>query len=326
MARTLRAAPSALLIAIRFCPGASRQSIKRLQRAAVPASKLACTPATDPQRRYAFIESCTLLKSRMKKKIEFKSPIALGKTRDASDYLFQYDLVDSEFVGMPEEQNRTSHFYIKVGATRTLVACWGLSDVDLIKVLFEYGKRHVIQKLKDDTLSEEEELLLSTSTAEVPCLFDPSRIPDPAGTHIEVDLGGLSFMKDQAFLQLASSIIDTRDNINAIFSSINREKLILLNEERDLLQFFRDASTQEDFFYRICALANAATAFNLKILREITGISDTQVKSVTLLENYLGKTNSSSPARSQAPPAAFPGYAMARASTESTSTPQSMPA
>ena len=51
MARTLRAEPSALLIAIRFCSGASRQSIKRLQRAAVPASKLACTSAADPQRR-----------------------------------------------------------------------------------------------------------------------------------------------------------------------------------------------------------------------------------------------------------------------------------
>ncbi len=32
------------------CPGASRQAIKRLQRTAVPASKLACTPAADPQR------------------------------------------------------------------------------------------------------------------------------------------------------------------------------------------------------------------------------------------------------------------------------------
>ena len=45
MARTLRAEPSALLIAIRFVLALSRQSVKRLQRAAVPASKLAvCRP------------------------------------------------------------------------------------------------------------------------------------------------------------------------------------------------------------------------------------------------------------------------------------------
>ena len=42
----------------------------------------------------------------MNKKIEFKPPIALATTRDATDYLFPYDLVDSKFVGMPEEQSR----------------------------------------------------------------------------------------------------------------------------------------------------------------------------------------------------------------------------
>jgi len=51
---TLRAETSALLIAIRFCPGTSRRFIKRLQRAAVPASKLACMSAADPQRRYMY--------------------------------------------------------------------------------------------------------------------------------------------------------------------------------------------------------------------------------------------------------------------------------
>ena len=59
MARTLRAEPSTLLIAIRFCPGASRQSIKRMQRAAVPASKLVCTSAADPQRRSTYDGAAT---------------------------------------------------------------------------------------------------------------------------------------------------------------------------------------------------------------------------------------------------------------------------
>ncbi|MBU4143305.1 hypothetical protein KJ590_04930 [Patescibacteria group bacterium] len=55
MARTLRYAPphrryelpSAFWLAL------TRLAIKRLQRTAVPASKLACTSAADPQRRYA---------------------------------------------------------------------------------------------------------------------------------------------------------------------------------------------------------------------------------------------------------------------------------
>ncbi len=38
-----------LRIPIRFLSGASRLAIKRLQRTAVPASKLACPSAADPQ-------------------------------------------------------------------------------------------------------------------------------------------------------------------------------------------------------------------------------------------------------------------------------------
>ncbi len=223
----------------------------------------------------------------MKKTLMFKSPSSLARTRDATEYLIPYTLVESSLVGSPEERNKTSRFSIKVGGTGTLISCWGFEESDLIKVLFEYGKRHIIEKLKDGTLSDMEELLLSTSTAEVPCPFDLSRITDPTKTTIEVEVSGVPLMEDQMFLQLASSIIDARDNINAIFSSKNKEKLVLVNEERDLLQFFRDAISQEEFFYRLCALANAATAFNITILRKITGVSDTQIKSISLMESYL---------------------------------------
>lgn len=88
---------------------------------------------------------------------------------------------------------------------------------------------------------------------------------------------------------MASSIIDARDNINAIFNLRNKDKLIVLVEERDLLQLFRDAQTMEEFFYRLCALANAATHMNTKCLRRLTQIEDTKVKSIQLLESYLDK-------------------------------------
>jgi hypothetical protein len=231
----------------------------------------------------------------MKKSITFEAPSPLPRTRDATEYVFPYAIVDSSLVGTPEERSRTSSFSIRVGGTGSLISCWDFEEADLIRVLFEYGKRHVIQKLKDGALSDKEELLLSTSTAEIPCPFDPSRIPNLAGATIEVDLVGAPIMEDQSFLQLASSIIDARDNINAIFSSVHKERLILVTEERDLLQFFRDASSQEEFFFRLCALANAATALNVAILRNISGISDPQVKSISLLEEYLKGIGTPSP-------------------------------
>jgi hypothetical protein len=51
MARTLRAAPSVLRIAIRFLSGADAPAIKRMHRTVVHASKLARPPAADPQHR-----------------------------------------------------------------------------------------------------------------------------------------------------------------------------------------------------------------------------------------------------------------------------------
>ena len=49
MARTLRAAPSCCGFPSAFCPALMRLAIKRLQRTAVPASKLARPSAADPQ-------------------------------------------------------------------------------------------------------------------------------------------------------------------------------------------------------------------------------------------------------------------------------------
>jgi hypothetical protein len=47
----LSAAPSALRISIRSLSGAVAPAIKRLQRAVVPAIRLAAPSAADPQRR-----------------------------------------------------------------------------------------------------------------------------------------------------------------------------------------------------------------------------------------------------------------------------------
>ena len=238
----------------------------------------------------------------MKKTIIFGEPTLLPITKLTAEYLFTYSLVDSSLIGLPEQKSRSSQYSIKVGCTSTLAACWGfdwlqgnaISNQDFIKVLFEYGKRHIAQKLKDGHLSQEEELILNTSNTETTCPFDPSRIEAPLGAHIEVDLGGQQLMQEATFLQLASTIIDTRDNINALFHSIHQDKLIELREERDILQFFRDAASQEELFYRLCALANAATGFNTNILRRITGNANTEIKSIGLLENYLNGLNSPS--------------------------------
>lgn len=229
----------------------------------------------------------------MKSTLIFEEPSCLetfsSSNRDIAQYLFKFTVIDSSLIGEPEEFSKTFRSKIIVGITLELNRNWQLKDKDneLIKVLFEYGKRHVIQKLKDGTLSEREEIFLTTSNSPENCPFDPSRIINPRYVKFEVDISKEKIMQKTEFLQLAASIIDTRDNINAVFNQKYKEKLLELTEERDILQFFRDASSQEEFLYRLCALKNVATNFNINILRKITGVNDASIGSIGLIEKYL---------------------------------------
>lgn len=210
--------------------------------------------------------------------------------RDVKEFVFPFRLVDTGLIGTPDEKNRSSHHKITVVVSRTLASCWRFTDDQRHRVMFEYGKRHIIQKLRDGTLRESEELDLNTSNVDLPCPFDPERIENPNNAVVKIESTDMKIMEDSTLLQIASAIIDTRDNINALFNDKHEEKLIVLIEERDLLQFFRNAESREDFVYRLCALANAATQMNLQCLRRLTQIEDTQIKSIQLLEAYLNKS------------------------------------
>lgn len=225
----------------------------------------------------------------MKKTIFFEDPThRIISGRDVTEYAFPFRLVDSTLVGGSKERLNSSFHSIKVAVTRTLSTCWGfVTDDELHRAMFEYGRKHVAQKIIDGTLGEFEEIDLHTANTDCPCPFDPKEIENPIGAIVEIETISKKIMVDPSTLQLASAIIDARDNINAIFHQTHNEKLILLGEERDLLQFFRDAQSEEEFSYRISALANAATRMNILCLRKLTKIADTQVKSIQLLETYL---------------------------------------
>lgn len=126
------------------------------------------------------------------KKVRFGKPDPLPKTRDAVEYQFRFTVADSSLVGAPEKESETKQHIVKVGISGVLDACWGLSRPDLVKVLFEYGKRHIAEKLKGGTLSDKEELQLSGSSYPDKCPFDPSMISDPSQASINVTIPGKS--------------------------------------------------------------------------------------------------------------------------------------
>ncbi len=198
--------------------------------------------------------------------LRFLNPYEIPTSKDAFEISFSYQIVDWKFYSKPEQDYYTKTNYIKIGITGRMDASWRAKDknFNLMKVLFEYGKRHVIQKLKDDTLQEKEELIISSTTHPDKCPFDSAKLESPNDNWIEVKLENKPIMKEEEFSELAAFIIDTRDNINTLFHKLYNAKLLLKDQERDLLKLFRNAKTPEEFTYRVTSHRNIITNLMLQ--------------------------------------------------------------
>ena len=221
------------------------------------------------------------------KSVSFRNPQHVPITSDATLYEFPFSVVDSSLAGAPEEETETQQHVVNVKISSTLASCWGLSKQDLVKVLFEYGKRHIDDKLKDGTLGDIEELSLNTHSHPTKCPFNPSKISDPNQATINVEISEKTLVPDQTQSQVASTIMETRDNINAIFKNKHGGKLFLLSQERALSELSRKANSQEEFIFLLSALTKLVVELNTDILRKITGISGKSTESILLLESFL---------------------------------------
>jgi hypothetical protein len=216
--------------------------------------------------------------------------------RAVAQFVFFYTITD--------ENGQSSRYRMLVTISDVLCLNWGYpfwssnpseDFPGLIKILSQYVKDRVIEKLKEGTLSESEELLMmSTSYPEKPD-YDPENVVDPIDAEYVIQLGNKSIGQEIKDNKLAAAIIETRDAINAIFDAKNNAKLLKLDEERNLLDFFKHASTEEEFVHRMASLAQVSRNLNLVKLRELTGTQDNEIRSVQLLKIFLEQNGKSNP-------------------------------
>ena len=224
----------------------------------------------------------------MSKRLTLIEEHELPRTRDGSDYIYRFSLVDTSLIGQPEENHSTTHHRIKVGISGTMEAVWMArqENISFIKVCYEFGKRELIQKIKDGSIQDYQELIITSINYPNECPFQSDRIQFEVGAFVDFEVSE-RIMEDVSLLQIASTIMDSRDFINAIIKERHSKKLFLFSEERDLLQLLRPANTIEEFSYRINALKSFATNMDESLLREISEINDPNIRSITLLQNYL---------------------------------------
>jgi len=118
------------------------------------------------------------------------SPLLDVSSTDNKQCVFSATVIPSDFIGKPREKSETKYHRITVSITWHLIINWHLkSEVDILKVLYERGKEYFIKNLKNYSLQENEEFVLSTSSEEDDCPFNLDCIDDPnLETQFEVDI------------------------------------------------------------------------------------------------------------------------------------------
>ena len=207
--------------------------------------------------------------------------------RDGFDFLFRFRTVDTKYVGAPEEPKKTRHHKLIVGITGRVDGAWQLFNGELVKTLFELGKRHVISKIKDGTLGDKEELQLTSVNAPNEPPFDPKLIPEPNGDVTIIPTEKANLSDNPEMLHLGGEIVDALDNINTVFHYFRGAVLFVPRDFRATLELVRPANSKEEYIVRVSSLAQLVDQLNTTALREITGVTDSQVRSVSLLEKYL---------------------------------------
>ena len=204
----------------------------------------------------------------------------------AVDFKIKYSKTKKDFL-----KDEIWDSWFKVTLTRYALIQWGLLDnldtEKLIKLTFPFAIKWISERVKDRTLKEFEEKIISTEDKINPYPFDIQKIKKVEGYEIEFSDNNIDIGTRIQTNILADSIIELRDNINALIYSKHRDNLLKLNQERNILNLFRRIENGEQFSYAISTLGNLVNDINQNLLKKITGNDDKDMKSFALLEQFL---------------------------------------
>ncbi len=111
---------------------------------------------------------------------------------DFRRFCYFFTIVDSAFVGTPEQTAQTKHRSLWVTASPENSPWKGsqLSERNLIKALYHYGREYVLEHVQADTLPEDNPIempMIHTGTTPQCPLSDLDNIPWPAGDTFDVE-------------------------------------------------------------------------------------------------------------------------------------------
>jgi len=231
-------------------------------------------------------------------KIKFGQPRHLPTEMDGIEIAYPYKIIETPKEKYKLENPKSSDYTIKVAISGSLAITWGFEIwksndyyYDLIKLLLPYAIEEIKKKYKEGTLNKFEEIVLLTTNHPENRIYDIQKLPE-VNNHVET----INIHEDEKKIyeeieinKLAGEIIQYRDLINAIIYNSNKVKLLELDQERNLFEFFKGAKTNEDFSHRIASLGALVGKLNKKFLKEITEYEGSELGTIGLLKLLVEK-------------------------------------
>ncbi|MDB5978154.1 MAG: hypothetical protein JWR07_4914 [Nevskia sp.] len=198
---------------------------------------------------------------------------------DGSEYDLFFEL-GSQTEGTFEQ---VKAFSLLVQVSGTLEATWRLPPAQMGEVAAALALPVILEHAREGTLDALEPFKLNTYTAP----RDP-----PAEREVEGSMHPLPQIAQQQLSRqisfLSEDISEVRDQINALAKSLWGDRILLLSQERPLLDMYKSAENQTDFRARIQSLGIIAKDLNRPVLAKVANLSDFgNVGDFILLENAL---------------------------------------
>jgi hypothetical protein len=109
--------------------------------------------------------------------------------KDGSAIRFPYTAVDTNLVGSPEEKQNTTSHRLTVTISRWASTNWGADDKDIVKVMFEVGRRQLVKALEDgNPLPKEFTPPMISYVPKSTLPYDPDRLEWPEGQTCVVEV------------------------------------------------------------------------------------------------------------------------------------------
>jgi len=122
-----------------------------------------------------------LRENRVFKTIRFtRSQYLPPESMPSYNFIYCYDLID--------ENGKTEKNTIKVSISHVLNLIWGCEQKEIEKLLFQFAKDLVIEKLKYGTLTQAEELVLLRKNYPDQCPYSLTNLIEPRFAEYEVEI------------------------------------------------------------------------------------------------------------------------------------------